>query len=179
MLVYRKREAERSYFARPEDMPRLLHALLVQRGVSSADEARAFLSPGEEILRDPLLLSDMEKAVSRLRAALAKGERICVYGDYDVDGVTAAAILSLHLKSLGADVRTYLPDRHREGYGLNEEVMYPHSFRHRFAKNFIEKCGDIALLSDLLGHDSIETTRIYLRRSSTEQAAIVNRIVKW
>ena len=64
-------------------------------------------------------------------------------------------------------------------YGLNEEVMYPHSFRHRFAKNFIEKCGDIALLSDLLGHDSIETTRIYLRRSSTEQAAIVNRIVKW
>ena len=64
-------------------------------------------------------------------------------------------------------------------YGLNEEVMYPHSFRHRFAKNFIEKSGDIALLSDLLGHDSIETTRIYLRRSSTEQAAIVNRIVKW
>ena len=123
MLVYRKREAERSYFARPEDMPRLLHALLVQRGVSSADEARAFLSPGEEILRDPLLLSDMEKAVSRLRAALAKGERVCVYGDYDVDGVTAAAILSLHLKSLGADVRTYLPDRHREGYGLNEEAV--------------------------------------------------------
>ena len=64
-------------------------------------------------------------------------------------------------------------------YGLSEDVMYPHSFRHRFAKNFIEKCGDIALLSDLLGHDSIETTRIYLRRSSTEQAAIVNRIVKW
>ncbi len=90
---------------------------------ASADEARAFLSPGEEILRDPLLLSDMEKAVSRLRAALAKGERICVYGDYDVDGVTASAILSLHLKSLGADVRAYLPDRHREGYGLNEEAV--------------------------------------------------------
>ena len=70
MLVYRKREVERSYFARPEDMPRLLHALLLRRGVTSASEARAFLSPGEETLRDPLLLSDMGRAVSRLRAAL-------------------------------------------------------------------------------------------------------------
>ena len=91
MLVYRKREVERSYFARPEDMPRLLHALLLRRGVTSASEARAFLSPGEETLRDPLLLSDMGRAVSRLRAALEAGERICVYGDYDVDGVSASA----------------------------------------------------------------------------------------
>ena len=72
MLVYRKREVERSYFARPEDMPRLLHALLLRRGVTSASEARAFLSPGEETLRDPLLLSDMGRAVSRLRAALLR-----------------------------------------------------------------------------------------------------------
>lgn len=64
-------------------------------------------------------------------------------------------------------------------YSLNPEVMYPHSFRHRFAKNFIEKCGDIALLSDLLGHESIETTRIYLRRSSTEQKQIVNKVINW
>lgn len=64
-------------------------------------------------------------------------------------------------------------------YNLDPEVMYPHSFRHRFAKNFIEKCGDIALLSDLLGHESIETTRIYLRRSSSEQYRIVNKVVDW
>lgn len=64
-------------------------------------------------------------------------------------------------------------------YGLDPEVMYPHSFRHRFAKNFIEKCGDISLLSDLLGHESIETTRIYLRRSSSEQYRIVNKVVDW
>ena len=64
-------------------------------------------------------------------------------------------------------------------YGLNEEVMYPHSFRHRFAKNFIEKSGDIALLSDLLGHDSIETTRIYLTKSCEEQRALIDRIVTW
>lgn len=64
-------------------------------------------------------------------------------------------------------------------YGLDPEVMYPHSFRHRFAKNFIETCGDIAFLSDLLGHESIETTRIYLRRSSAEQYRIVNKVVDW
>lgn len=64
-------------------------------------------------------------------------------------------------------------------YNLDPEVMYPHSFRHRFAKNFIEKCGDIALLSDLLGHESIETTRIYLRRSSAEQYQIINEVVNW
>ena len=123
MLVYRRREAERAFFERPADMPRLLHAILVQRGIASAAEARAFLSPGEELLNDPLLLSDMGRAVERVRAALKSGRRICVYGDYDVDGVTAAAILYLHLTSLGADVRAYLPDRHREGYGLNEEAV--------------------------------------------------------
>lgn len=64
-------------------------------------------------------------------------------------------------------------------YGLDPKVVYPHSFRHRFAKNFIEKCGDISLLSDILGHESIETTRIYLRRSSTEQKQLVNQIVNW
>lgn len=64
-------------------------------------------------------------------------------------------------------------------YGINPTVVYPHSFRHRFAKNFIERYNDIALLADLMGHDSIETTRIYLRRTSTEQRAIVDKIVVW
>ncbi len=64
-------------------------------------------------------------------------------------------------------------------YGLDEKVVYPHSFRHRFAKNFIEHCSDITLLSNLMGHESIETTRIYLRRSSSEQQAIINQVVDW
>jgi site-specific recombinase XerD len=64
-------------------------------------------------------------------------------------------------------------------YGINPKVVYPHSFRHRFAKNFLGKCNDIALLADLMGHDSIETTRIYLRRTSTEQQDLVNKIVTW
>ncbi|MDY6326039.1 MAG: tyrosine-type recombinase/integrase [Bacteroidales bacterium] len=64
-------------------------------------------------------------------------------------------------------------------YGLNPKVVYPHSFRHRFAKNFLDKFNDIALLADLMGHESIETTRIYLRRTATEQRQIVDKVVTW
>ena len=64
-------------------------------------------------------------------------------------------------------------------YGLNEKVVYPHSFRHRFAKNFLDKFNDISLLADLMGHESIETTRIYLRRSSAEQQEIVDKVITW
>ena len=64
-------------------------------------------------------------------------------------------------------------------YGINEKVVYPHSFRHRYAKNFLEKFNDIALLADLMGHESIETTRIYLRRTASEQQALVDTIVTW
>lgn len=64
-------------------------------------------------------------------------------------------------------------------YDLSPNVLHPHSFRHRFAKNFIEKCSDISLLSDLLGHENVETTRIYLQRSSSEQQQIVNKVINW
>lgn len=75
--------------------------------------------------------------------------------------------ISGQLKKLGAK------------YGINPVVIYPHSFRHRFAKSFLERCNDIAFLADLMGHESIETTRIYLRKTSTEQRAIVDSIVDW
>lgn len=64
-------------------------------------------------------------------------------------------------------------------YQMNTKVVYPHSFRHRFAKNFLEQYQDIALLADLMGHESIETTRIYLRRTGVEQQAIVDKVVIW
>lgn len=75
--------------------------------------------------------------------------------------------ISGQLKKLGAK------------YGLKTVCIYPHSFRHRFAKSFLEKCNDIAFLADLMGHESIETTRIYLRKTSTEQREIVDNIVTW
>lgn len=64
-------------------------------------------------------------------------------------------------------------------YKLDPDVVYPHTFRHLFAKNFIERCDDIAMLSDILGHENIETTRIYLKRSSSEQQKIFNQVVDW
>ena len=64
-------------------------------------------------------------------------------------------------------------------YGVNQDVVYPHSFRHRFAKNFIEKNPDIALLADLMGHENIETTRIYLRRTASEQRAAIDAVIDW
>lgn len=64
-------------------------------------------------------------------------------------------------------------------YVLPSAVIYPHSFRHRFAKSFLERYNDIAMLADLMGHESIETTRIYLRKTNTEQQALINQIVDW
>ena len=64
-------------------------------------------------------------------------------------------------------------------YGIDPAVVYPHSFRHRFAKSFLERCSDIAFLADLMGHESIETTRIYLRKTATEQRLLVDNIVNW
>lgn len=64
-------------------------------------------------------------------------------------------------------------------YGIDPAVVYPHSFRHRFAKSFLERCSDIAFLADLMGHESIETTRIYLRKTATEQRTLVDNIVDW
>ncbi|RKJ05117.1 integrase [bacterium D16-54] len=64
-------------------------------------------------------------------------------------------------------------------YGLDPAVIYPHSFRHRFAKSFLERYNDISMLADLMGHESIETTRIYLRKTSTEQQNIINQVVDW
>ena len=64
-------------------------------------------------------------------------------------------------------------------YNINPEIVYPHSFRHRFAKSFLERSNDISFLADLMGHESIETTRIYLRKTATEQRTIVDKIIDW
>lgn len=64
-------------------------------------------------------------------------------------------------------------------YGINPEVVYPHSFRHLFAKNFLDRYNDISLLADLMGHESLETTRIYIRRTASEQRAVVDKVIDW
>src|SRR6266516_4789951 len=97
-------------------------SVLVRRGYGDPEEARAFLA-GEQPLHDPFLLGDMTSAVERIRAAVAAGERICVHGDYDADGICATALAVLVLRELGADVDWHLPSRFDEGYGVREETL--------------------------------------------------------
>jgi single-stranded-DNA-specific exonuclease len=102
--------------------PRILRQVLFNRGLADHRAATDFLAalPPKN---DPLLLSGMEAAVDRLAHAIAQGEQIVVYGDYDADGVSATALLAYSLEFFGAQVRSYIPDRFDEGYGLNREAL--------------------------------------------------------
>ncbi len=104
-------------------MPEWLSRVLFQRGVDTEDAADAFLNPSLHQLHDPLLLHDMRKAAEILEEAKAMGQRAVIYGDYDVDGVCAAAILREAFSAFGIPADVYLPDRHQEGYGLNTEAV--------------------------------------------------------
>ena len=96
--------------------------VLVRRGLDEPDAARGFLA-AEAPAHDPHTLGDMAVAVERIRAAVAAGERICVHGDYDVDGISATAVAVLVLRELGANVEWRLPSRFEEGYGLAAETI--------------------------------------------------------
>src|SRR3954464_11357983 len=96
--------------------------VLVRRGYSDTAEARAFLE-GAMPEHDPFLLGDMAGAVESIRSAIAEGKRICVHGDYDVDGICATVLAVLILRELGADVSWHLPSRFEEGYGLNGNTI--------------------------------------------------------
>ncbi len=93
--------------------------LLLQRGITSYEEAKKFFRPELSHLHDPFLMKDMDKAVERIEAAITNNENILVYGDYDVDGTTAVALLSSFLQENYPNVATYIPDRYAEGYGVS------------------------------------------------------------
>src|SRR5690554_321415 len=99
---------------------RALCELLAQRGVSTFDEAREFFRPHTGQLHDPFLMTDMEAATERVIRALGDGERIMVFGDYDVDGTTSVALVYSVLKSVTDNLEYYIPDRYKEGYGLSK-----------------------------------------------------------
>lgn len=98
----------------------ILANLLVQRGVRTFEEAKSFFRPKLQQLHDPFLLKDMDKAVARIEDAIRNREKILIYGDYDVDGTTAVALIYTFLKSLHRDVDFYIPDRYSEGYGISK-----------------------------------------------------------
>ena len=98
---------------------RVLAELLVKRGVETFEQARSFFRPSLDDLHDPFLMKDMDKAVKRLRTAITTEEGILVYGDYDVDGTTAVALVYSFLRRYSTNVDFYIPDRYEDGYGLS------------------------------------------------------------
>jgi len=97
----------------------IIATLLVQRGITTFEEAKAYFRPSLDDLHNPFLMEDMERAVLRIEKALTEDENILVYGDYDVDGTTSVALMSSYLKTRSECIATYIPDRYDEGYGIS------------------------------------------------------------
>ena len=98
---------------------RIIATLLVERGVGTFEEARRFFRPGLDQIHDPYLMKGMRQAIDRINAAIKNRERIMVYGDYDVDGTSAVALVFSYFKELDPNIDFYIPDREREGYGIS------------------------------------------------------------
>jgi len=113
-------ETEKAYeLAQETKLSPLLCLLLIKRGVVSADEMKKFFRPSLSDLHNPFLLQDMDRAVERLNLAMGRKERILVYGDYDVDGTTAVALVYKFLRQFYSNIDYYIPDRYEEGYGIS------------------------------------------------------------
>jgi single-stranded-DNA-specific exonuclease len=114
--------------------------LLVQRGIKTYDEAKAFFRPDLASLHDPLLMKDMDLAVSRIMQAIERGEKILIYGDYDVDGTTAVALVYSFLHTIHDKLGFYVPDRYKEGYGISY-LGIDHAVEHGFSLIIALDCG--------------------------------------
>lgn len=137
---------------------RILASLLVERGVETFAQARKFFRPSLDDLHDPFLMKDMDAAVDRLDKAVSGRERILVYGDYDVDGTTAVALLQSFLMRFTPNVDFYIPDRYNEGYGVSEKGVR-WAAEHGYTLLITVDCGikavDKVALAKTLGIDSI------------------------
>ena len=99
----------------------VLAELLIQRGVTNFFEAKKFFRPNIDEIHDPYLMDDMEKAATRVIDAITNNEKICIYGDYDVDGTCSSALMYMFLRELGGNVFVFIPNRLTDGYGLSFE----------------------------------------------------------
>jgi single-stranded-DNA-specific exonuclease len=135
-----------------------LCAVLLQRGIVGFDDARRFFRPSLEELHDPFLMTDMEKAVTRIKAAIDSGEKILVYGDYDVDGTTAVSLVYSHLRSFYEHCHYYIPDRYAEGYGVSRagvEWAEANGYTLIIALDLGIKASDMVVLADAKGIDFV------------------------
>ncbi len=112
-----------SQTALQNNMPYPIAELMVQKGILSSEDINIFFTGSLQSLRNPFEIKDMEKAVERIAKAIIDHESICIYGDYDVDGVTATATMFIFLMQCGANVSYYIPNRLEEGYGLNKDAL--------------------------------------------------------
>ena len=155
----------------------LVSVFLASRGIDNMDGARVMTGDTSGEIHDPMLLADMEKAVLRIENAIAGGERIAVYGDYDVDGMTSCAIMALWLESKRADYEIYIPDRQNEGYGLNIPAI--DALKSRGASLIITvDCGVTALAEaeyvKNIGVDLVITDHHECRAQLPEAVAVVD-----
>lgn len=110
-------------FAKKHNIPPAIAVILLNRGIRGDNEVRSYLKKGLDGVHNPFMMNDMEKAANRIISAVSSGEKITIYGDYDADGVTSTALLFKFLKSIGANADYYVPDRFKDGYGLNIKVI--------------------------------------------------------
>jgi single-stranded-DNA-specific exonuclease len=135
-----------------------LSTILVQRGTTDFDSAKAYFRPTLDQLHDPLLMKDMQHAVDRLKQAIDSEERILVYGDYDVDGTTAVALVFSYLRQFYPQCEVYIPDRHKEGYGVSRagiEWAEENGYTLIIALDCGIKASDMVVLADHKGIDFI------------------------
>ncbi len=135
------------------ELPAIIAQILIRRGVHTIESAKKFFQSTLDQLYDPFLLNDMHLGVERLRRAILSNERILIYGDYDVDGITSVSFLYLLLEELGADVHYYIPDRQIEGYGLSEKGI---KFALELGVNLI-----VTVDCGITGHEQIDAAQTH------------------
>ncbi len=111
------------YISKTLQIDPLIAQILINRGIKTIEGIKDFLTASLNELHNPFLLPDMKEAVERIGLATKSGEKILIYGDYDVDGVTATSLLYLFFKEIGYEASYYIPNRLRDGYGLRSEVI--------------------------------------------------------
>ena len=121
--VYETEEAKIQELEEKYGLNKILATILVNRNITSKEEIRLFLEPTRHDFHDPFLMTDMKKSVDRIMQAIKNQEKVVIYGDYDVDGITSITVLKSFLKDRGLEAEFYIPNRLNEGYGLNKEAI--------------------------------------------------------
>lgn len=159
------------------ELSRLTARVLAARGYDTPEKARRFLTQSLEGIHDPFLLKDMDRAVAAIRRAIDEKQRIAVYGDYDVDGVTATCVMIRYLEKMGADCTYYIPDRLGEGYGLNTgaiRTLYDEGCRLLITVDSGITAEEEALFARELGLTLIITDHHECKEALPEAEAVVN-----